>query len=71
MKQLVEATRVDGEVIEPKHVIEVVCKACGYDLDEAELQADTCADCGAPLHLKQSVAIEVTTKPIGTKLWGQ
>lgn len=71
MKQLIEATRVDGEVIEPRHVVEVVCKTCGYDLTPEELEADTCADCGADLELKQSVAIEVTTKPIGTKVWGQ
>jgi hypothetical protein len=32
-------------------------------LDEAELAADTCSDCGVPLNLKQNVAIEVTTLP--------
>lgn len=66
-----DPVRVDGETIEPKHTIEVVCKACGYDLTPEELEADTCADCGAPLSLKQSVSIEVTTKPIGSKVWGQ
>ena len=52
----------DGS-IEPAHTIEQVCVSCGYDLDEAELAADTCSDCGAPLNLKQNVAIEVTTLP--------
>lgn len=57
-------------VIEPAHDVEAVCAACGYDLDESELAADTCSDCGAPLNLKQSVAIQVTTLPpiLGTTL---
>jgi hypothetical protein len=44
-------------------VIEVYCDACGYDLDEAELNADTCSDCGQLLNLKQHIAIQVTTMP--------
>ena len=55
-------TLPDG-TIEPAHTVEQVCVSCGYDLDEAELAADTCSDCGAPLNLKQNVAIEVTTLP--------
>ena len=55
-------TLPDGS-IEPAHTVEQVCASCGYDLDEAELAADTCSDCGAPLNLKQSVAIQVTTLP--------
>lgn len=62
MKTVVEACEIDGAII-PKHEVEVVCAACGYDLDEAELEADTCADCGAPLNLKQNVAIHATTIP--------
>ena len=50
-------------IIEPAHLIEVVCAACGYDLDEAELAADTCADCGHTLNLRQHVTIQVTTVP--------
>jgi predicted amidophosphoribosyltransferase len=55
-------TLPDGTV-DPAHDIHTVCAVCGYDLDEAELAADTCSDCGAPLSLKQSVAIQVTTLP--------
>lgn len=55
-------TRADGTV-EPAHEVEAVCLHCGYDLDEAEIAADTCADCGNPLSVKQSVAIQVTTLP--------
>ena len=55
-------TLPDGS-IEPAHTVEQVCASCGYDLDEAELAADTCSDCGAALNLKQNVAIQVTTLP--------
>ena len=62
-------TLPDG-TIEPAHEITAVCAHCGFDLDAAELAADTCSDCGAPLNLKQSVAIQVTTLPplFGTTL---
>ena len=37
-----------------------------------ELEAKKCNDCGSDLSQpKQSVAINVTSKPIGTKVWGQ
>jgi hypothetical protein len=52
--------------IEPSHLIDVVCGACGYDLDASELEADTCADCGETLNLRRSVAIEITTMPAST-----
>jgi uncharacterized paraquat-inducible protein A len=55
-------TLPDG-TIEAAHEVEAVCLHCGYDLDEAELAADTCSDCGKPLELKQNVAIQVTTLP--------
>lgn len=66
-----EAVKLDGKVVEPKHTITIVCKACGYDLTPEEIEADTCADCGADLQLKQSVSINATSQPIGTKIWGQ
>lgn len=62
MKRIVEAQEVDGTIV-PKHEVELLCKACGYDLDESELEADTCADCGATLNLQQNVAIHATTLP--------
>jgi len=57
------AVNAEGAV-EPSHEIEVVCAHCGYDLDAAELEADTCSDCNEPLNLKQSVSIVVTTLPV-------
>ena len=53
----------DQGAIEPAHLIEVVCAACGYDLDAEELLADTCSDCGNALNLRQHVSIQVTTVP--------
>jgi len=50
--------------VEPEHAVEVVCAGCGYDLDAAELEADTCSDCGNSLQLKRSVSITVTTLPL-------
>jgi len=63
MKQIIEASTLENGLIEPLHEIEVVCAACGYDLDESELTADTCADCGAPLNLKQHISIHATSVP--------
>jgi rRNA maturation endonuclease Nob1 len=63
MKQTVEASTLENGLIEPFHEIEVVCAACGYDLTESELEADTCADCGAPLNLKQHISIHATSVP--------
>jgi uncharacterized paraquat-inducible protein A len=63
MKLLKLPTTLPNGVIEPAHEIEIVCAHCGYDLDEAELDADTCSDCSTPLNLKKSTAIQVTTIP--------
>jgi predicted RNA-binding Zn-ribbon protein involved in translation (DUF1610 family) len=59
-----EPKTLENGAIEPAHTVEQVCANCGYDLDEAELAADTCSDCGEALNLKQSVAIQVTTLPL-------
>tara|TARA_Y100001951_G_C11199907_1_gene216515 strand:- start:106 stop:318 length:213 start_codon:yes stop_codon:yes gene_type:complete len=63
MKKRHEAKTMNSGAIESAHSIEIVCAACGFDLDEAEFAADTCSDCGAPLNLKKSVTIEVTSVP--------
>jgi predicted RNA-binding Zn-ribbon protein involved in translation (DUF1610 family) len=62
MRKVIEAREVDGNV-EPTHTVEAFCAACGFDLDETELAADTCSDCGEPLNLRKNVAIQVTTLP--------
>lgn len=63
MKVINPAKNLADGIVDPLHMVEVVCAECGYDLDEAELKADTCSDCGATLNLKQNVAITVTTLP--------
>lgn len=62
MRKTVQARDINGST-EPTHTLEVVCANCGYDLDEAELEADTCSDCGQALNLKENVSIQVTTLP--------
>jgi predicted RNA-binding Zn-ribbon protein involved in translation (DUF1610 family) len=62
MKILNEAKTL-GDTIDPKHEIEVVCRNCGYDVDETELSSDTCSDCGEALNLRQNTTIYATTIP--------
>jgi len=62
MKIVNEATNL-GSAIDPKHEIEVVCGNCGYDVNEAELSADTCSDCGEALNLRQNTKIYATSIP--------
>lgn len=64
MKAVYDAETLENGVIRSAHEVEVVCQNCGYDLDEAELAADTCSDCGQTLQLKQHVRIQVTSVPI-------
>jgi transcription initiation factor IIE alpha subunit len=52
-----------GEAIDPKHEVELLCSNCGYDLNEAELTADTCSDCGQVLNLRQNTKIYATSIP--------
>ncbi len=59
----VNAAKTVGDAIDPKHEIEVVCSHCGYDLDENELSADTCADCGEALNLRRNTKIYATSVP--------
>jgi len=44
------------------HKIEIFCPSCDRDVDEAELAAQKCGDCGAPLNTpKQHVTIAATS----------
>jgi|TARA_B110000211_G_C13915426_1_gene480275 predicted RNA-binding Zn-ribbon protein involved in translation (DUF1610 family) len=62
MKTVNEAKIING-VIDPKHEVQVLCDNCGYDLDESEVNADTCSDCGETLNLRQNTTIYATTLP--------
>lgn len=71
MKIVTEAQKIDGVKVCKSEEIHV-CASCGYDLDEAEIAADTCSDCGAPLHLRKSVSVWATSVPkAGAKTMGQ
>jgi len=59
----VNAAQTVGNAIDPKHEIEVLCGNCGYDVNEAELTADTCSDCGEALNLRQNTKIYATSIP--------
>jgi len=63
MKVAYEPRTTAQGAVEPGHEVQVFCSACGYDLDAAEIDADTCADCGQTLNLGQHVSIMVTTMP--------
>lgn len=66
------AIKLEDGTILAKNKVEILCPNCGRDVDEAELATQVCNDCGYDLSTpKQSVAINVTSKPIGTKVWGQ
>jgi len=68
---LTEAQKVDGVKVCKTEEVKV-CANCGYDLDEAELAADTCSDCGSPLNLRVSVSVWATSVPkAGVKTIGQ
>jgi transcription initiation factor IIE alpha subunit len=62
MKIVNEAKNL-GAAIDPKHEVELLCSNCGYDLDEAEMAADTCSDCGEALNLRQNTKIYATSVP--------
>ena len=62
MKTVNEAAQL-SDAVDPKHEIEVVCAHCGYDLNEAEMAADTCSDCGQALNLRQNTKIYATSIP--------
>jgi predicted RNA-binding Zn-ribbon protein involved in translation (DUF1610 family) len=66
------AVMVNAEVVEPRHVVEILCPNCGRDVDEAELAAQVCNDCGFDLSTpKQHMSIFATSQPLGGKVWGQ
>jgi len=58
-----QAVEIDGQVVDCATEIRRVCAACGYDLTPEEIEADTCADCGAPLSIAQHIAIHATSVP--------
>lgn len=57
---------LNGSEFKPRHTIEIYCPNCGRDVDEAELAAKECGDCGADLsEPEQHVAIVVANMSFG------
>lgn len=72
MIQQNDAVKLEDGTVQPRHTVEIYCPNCGRDVDETELTNGVCNDCGADLsEPKQSVAINVTSIPAGSKTWGQ
>ena len=63
MKTITTAVSLDSG-IDPKHEIEILCANCGFDLDESELKADTCSDCGQILSIRKNLKIYATSVPM-------
>lgn len=60
-----QAQDLDGQVVEAAHKVEILCPNCDRDVDEAELAAQKCNDCGHDLSApKQSVEIHATSVPL-------
>lgn len=57
---------IEGSEFKPRHTIEIYCPNCGRDVDEAELAAKKCNDCGTDLsEPEQHVAIVVANMSFG------
>lgn len=66
------AVMAGEDVVDPRHVVEILCPNCGRDVDAQELEAQKCNDCNYDLSSpKQSVSIFATSQPMGGKVWGQ
>jgi len=57
---------MSGGEFKPRHTIEIYCPNCSRDVDESELEAKKCNDCGDPLEEpEQHVAIVVANMSFG------
>jgi uncharacterized protein (DUF983 family) len=65
-----QAVEIEGADTICAHKIEILCPACGRDVDETEVAAKKCNDCGADLsEPEQHVAIAVTSVPVIGITW--
>jgi Zn finger protein HypA/HybF involved in hydrogenase expression len=59
-----EQAKIVGAVTEVATKVEIYCPNCGRDVDETELSAKKCNDCGTDLSQpEQHVAVAVTSVP--------
>jgi Zn finger protein HypA/HybF involved in hydrogenase expression len=65
-----QAVEVEGQDPICAHKIEIYCPNCKKDVDETELSAKKCNDCGADLsEPEQHVAVAVTSVPVIGITW--
>lgn len=65
-----QAKELSSDVTEVATKIEILCPNCGRDVDEAELTAKRCNDCGADLSTpEQNIAVAVTSVPVIGITW--
>jgi uncharacterized protein (DUF983 family) len=65
-----QAKELSSDVTEVATKIEILCPSCSRDVDEAELTAKRCNDCGADLSTpEQHVAVAVTSVPVIGITW--
>jgi Zn finger protein HypA/HybF involved in hydrogenase expression len=65
-----QAKEIAPDVMECAHKIEIYCPNCSKDVDESELTAKKCNDCGADLsEPEQHVAVAVTSVPVIGITW--
>lgn len=60
-----QAKELAPDVVECATKLEILCPACNRDIDESEIAAKKCNDCGADLsEPKQNVGVAVTSLPV-------
>ena len=60
-----QAIKLDENNTDCATKVEILCPACNRDVDESELAAKKCNDCGTDLSdPKQSVQIHATSVPV-------
>ena len=65
-----QAKELSPDVTEVATKTEILCPNCGRDVDEAELTAKRCNDCGADLSTpEQNIAVAVTSVPVIGITW--
>jgi uncharacterized protein (DUF983 family) len=65
-----QAKELSPEVTEVATKVEIYCPNCSRDVDETELTAKQCNDCGADLtQPEQHVAVAVTSVPVIGITW--
>jgi Zn finger protein HypA/HybF involved in hydrogenase expression len=60
-----QAVKIDENNTDCATKVEILCPSCNRDVDQAELTAKKCNDCGADLSdPKQNITIAATSVPV-------